>query len=230
MKDGPNLYSYVGNAPTTFKDPSGKARAPGHYYLVLFLSLAAGFNPNMSYQNAFYSQMPDEVEELDAISVKIQEMVMSESPLAYFDPPQTLIPYGNPNYTAQIQKKVHGLTGGPSRAVRENTTAALLATDPTNYIRTGLLSHRYVDLMHSRIGDEENMYPISPLIEGWGHATASTHPDDLDRRPELVRDIAVGYFRILTEIGKKRGVSPVLTEQQIAQAVAEVTPTRCATR
>src|SRR5205823_500024 len=64
--DGINLFAYCGDNPVVFMDPSGKARVPGHYNLVLFLSLAAGLSPSTSYLNAFYTQMPDQVREFDA--------------------------------------------------------------------------------------------------------------------------------------------------------------------
>jgi RHS repeat-associated protein len=229
LTHGVDLYSYVGNNPCTFRDPTGHAREPGHFNLVWFLGLAAGYRPKAAYLNAFYSMMPDEVKELDAIGVKTEELLQQEILSIGFmdiDSPfvqRPLVPYGSSEYTNLIQTRVHALTGGPSDVVRENTTDALLKTDPANHLRLGLLSHRYFDLMHSRIGDEKNMYPVSPVLKGWGHATALTQPDDLHRRPQLVRDVAVGYFRILKEIGESQGISPVLTEEQVSQAVDEIT-------
>jgi hypothetical protein len=44
----------------------------GHYYTVYYVSLAAGFDEGTAYRNAFYAQMPDEVEELDAKHLLIQ--------------------------------------------------------------------------------------------------------------------------------------------------------------
>ena len=222
MNDGSNMYTYVGQNPVLFNDSSGRAREPGHYYTVFLLSLAAGLSAKDSYLNAFYAQMPDEVLELDAAATKGEEVRTSRGFLSYFDPPDSkLIPYGDVSYTSLIHRRVHGLTGGSSDIVQSTTADALRNTEPAT-VRFGLLSHRYTDLMHKRFLDERSMYPISPLLEGYGHATVLTSADDINRRPRLYEDIAVGYFTILTELSSRHEKTPIWSENEVRKVAKEI--------
>jgi RHS repeat-associated protein len=225
LKDDINLFSYTKGNPIVYLDPTGRAREPGHYYLVLLLSLAAGFDLKTSYLNAFWSQMPDQVRQFDAISVKSREFL---DPLAGFGL-RTLFgdyfgaEFGSSSYTDEIQRKIHGLTGGPSLAFREHTESALRASSVAT-VRFGLLSHRYFDLLHEQIGNEEKMYPISEKFgKGTGHLTAGTAPDNLEGRQKLTKELALGYYSILTDLASKSGRSPLLTTDQVAAAIDEVT-------
>src|ERR1700678_2069073 len=61
-------------APQVTPDPSSSARLygpAGHYYTSFWASLAAGFDPAMAQRIAFYTQMPDQVKELDAVAAGI---------------------------------------------------------------------------------------------------------------------------------------------------------------
>jgi len=68
--DGANVYAYVRNNPVANRDEAGMYGEAGHFYTVYFVSLAAGFDEETAFRNAFYSQMPDMVNELDAIEVQ----------------------------------------------------------------------------------------------------------------------------------------------------------------
>jgi len=69
--DGTNMYAFVRNNPVTLSDKTGMYAEAGHFYTVYFVSLAAGFSPEVAYRNAFYAQMPDEVHEFDAKELEI---------------------------------------------------------------------------------------------------------------------------------------------------------------
>lgn len=45
----------------------------GHYYTVYFVALAVGFEPRTAQQAAFYTQMADEIEELDAVNRELNQ-------------------------------------------------------------------------------------------------------------------------------------------------------------
>jgi RHS repeat-associated protein len=61
-----NRYWYVGDSPAVLSDETGRYGTAGHYYTVLFVSLAVGFSPQRAFENAFFAQLPDQVKSLDA--------------------------------------------------------------------------------------------------------------------------------------------------------------------
>lgn len=85
IKDGINLYSYVKNNPINLKDPTGMYGEAGHFYTVYYVSLAAGFDEETAFRNAFYAQLPDEVEELDAVSVQSDVVLSNANPINQAD-------------------------------------------------------------------------------------------------------------------------------------------------
>jgi RHS repeat-associated protein len=64
--DAGQMYIYARNCPIRFRDVTGLYAEPGHYYTTYIAALMAGFPADVAYRTAFYSQMPDEVLELDA--------------------------------------------------------------------------------------------------------------------------------------------------------------------
>ncbi|MDR6413494.1 RHS repeat-associated protein [Pseudarthrobacter sulfonivorans] len=67
-----NRYWYVGDSPAMLSDATGRYGTAGHYYTVLFVSLAAGFSPQRAFENAFFAQLPDQIESVHAVSAGLR--------------------------------------------------------------------------------------------------------------------------------------------------------------
>jgi RHS repeat-associated protein len=85
IEDGLNLYRYARNNPVRIEDPTGMYGEAGHFYTVYYVSLAAGFDHETAFRNAFYAQLPDEVEELDAVSVQKDVVAANANPISQVD-------------------------------------------------------------------------------------------------------------------------------------------------
>jgi RHS repeat-associated protein len=66
--DGPNLYAYVRQNPWTMFDAQGLYAEAGHFYTTYAVAVAAGMDKGQAYRTAYYSQLPDEAHQLDAIA------------------------------------------------------------------------------------------------------------------------------------------------------------------
>lgn len=67
VRDGPNLYAYVRCNPWSKFDPLGLYAEAGHFYTTYAVAIAAGMDQSRAYRVAYYSQLPDEASQLDAI-------------------------------------------------------------------------------------------------------------------------------------------------------------------
>ena len=65
--DGPNLYAYVMQNPWTMFDAEGLYAEAGHFYTTYAVAIAAGMDQSRAYRVAYYSQLPDEAAQFDAI-------------------------------------------------------------------------------------------------------------------------------------------------------------------
>lgn len=67
--DGPNLYAYVNQNPLNRIDRTGLWAEAGHFYTTYAVALAAGLSQQRAFALAYYSQLPDEVADFEAIEV-----------------------------------------------------------------------------------------------------------------------------------------------------------------
>lgn len=166
----------------------------GHYYTVYFVLLAAGLDPVMAKTLAFYAQMPDQVDELDATSAGVDMMVSVRDAPVLRD--------------IQIQMGLHALTGGD--AEQETTgRASRLKSAPLGSFEFGLALHAYGDsYAHRQISHPARMYD-----PGFGHAIEYIHfrdahsPDFTNRRSLLFKRYGTELFdlvRTLPGVGSAR--------------------------
>ena len=94
----------------------------GHYYTVYFLSVAAGLDPEICFRNAIYTQLPDQVDELDATAAGMRQFAVGAKSAARLDLEDT-------NFELQIsqalqsandlmvQRGLHSLMGGGAQTM-----------------------------------------------------------------------------------------------------------------
>ena len=156
----------------------------GHFYTAYLVAMAVGFDDTTAFRIAFYTQMPDEVLELDATHMAFESVL----------PVVTGVdPHGAVRARDEVQRGGHALTGRPSAEERARRSALTSILDP-DMPEFGLSVHALGDsFAHSALGNEELMYqPVA------GHAaefpSGDPHaPDFISRRPVLY----VSYVRAL---------------------------------
>lgn len=169
----------------------------GHYYTVYYVSLAVGYENKEAFTNAFFTQLPDEVEELDAAE---QAFDFAKNFLVE-KIKDDLIPFYEMNFEeigyqyldlATIQMGLHTLTGGSS--VLERRFRTQLAQDlVSNRSHFGINLHAFGDAYaHSRTNDETMLYDT-----GLGHATHFDHPDLIAERPDLYLNYVENLYNLL---------------------------------
>jgi RHS repeat-associated protein len=189
-RTGTNAYRYCASNPTKFVDPTGGYEQAGHYYTVYFASLAVGFSPVVAARNAFWAQLPDQLDRLDAFAQEVQ----SWSPFA--DSNQQ-------NWRDHVQRDIHALTGGESRPERLATTERITQGTPGT-AGYGDLLHRLGDsYAHSLIDHETRLYST-----GLGHAKDGHSPDKVEVRPSLYLDYTMALYGALASSASKLGLKP----------------------
>jgi hypothetical protein len=178
------------------REPAGWGEG-GHYYTVYFAFLAAGVDHGEAQKAAFYTQLPDEVADLDAVRAGVGYVVQKGEKAGFDDMlPRLAEQYGygpakarDPFQNLQVQQGLHSLTG--ERAELETLKRLAIALDQdTRTIDFGLALHAFGDSFAHRKG--EQMY-AAPL----GHGPDG-HEPDLIGRPRA--SLYERYVRLLYDI------------------------------
>jgi len=182
-----------------FWDPDGLHNEAGHFFTVYGVARAVGFNEKDAMILAFYTQLPDEIEELDAIANfslnRSRRLRFQTIPYPYHNELKYLEEYRS-LYTNSI---FHALTGGD--AEHEQALTADLIIQFTELEKVGLLLHRFGDsFSHQVIGGKKLYDP------DWGHAKHGKSPDEIDQRNQQYKRYVESLYQVLTEVAKKRGV------------------------
>lgn len=157
----------------------------GHFYTAYLVALAVGFDDRTAFRIAFYTQMPDEVAELDATHMAIESVLPA------------LSGWGRDQAVRErdaVQRGGHALTGRPSaeeRARRSAVTGMLNPYAP----EFGLSVHALGDsFAHSTIADEGMMYqPVSGHLAQF--VTDAHSPDYISLRPTLYVTYVQALYR-----------------------------------
>ena len=66
--NGADLYQSEESNPVGHLYPSGMYDAAGHFYTVYMVAISSGMSPAKAYELAYFAQLPDQVEDFDAVS------------------------------------------------------------------------------------------------------------------------------------------------------------------
>ncbi|MFT6791397.1 MAG: hypothetical protein ACJA04_000599 [Cellvibrionaceae bacterium] len=158
----------------------------GHYYTTYYVALRAGIDPETARTLATFSQAPDEITDLDAISVAVRSVVATMGTLAT-DPrenPAAALEAGDAMLDTKkemerIQQNLHALTGGSAEAMTELVTGLIQKSESPE--EKGILLHLLADsYAHRTLDDENTLYST-----GKGHLWDGTDPDLIHNRPDL---------------------------------------------
>lgn len=139
IQSSPSLhrYTYSYANPTTFVDPDGRFAESGHYYTVLYTAKLIGYNNADAKKLAYYAQLPDEVDQLDATNVQIDRL----------GSPGNL---GHIQHRDLVQQAFHSLTGAKHGQNETNITIDVIKEAKDDLAITGLLLHRLGDTFAHR--------------------------------------------------------------------------------
>jgi hypothetical protein len=181
----------------------------GHYYTTYFLLAAAGVPFGDAYHMAFWGQVPDQVNILDAtwlgINYKTENLFSDPEPSDVNfteDEYEELFPllvrdlvkkYPT-NYEIIIQKGLHCLNG--NHAAHEQTYRAhVLRSVPFNTPQFGIAMHAFGDsFAHERKNKDKTMYGAP-----WGHASQGHAPDNIHTWPAQFMKYARELYKIICE-------------------------------
>jgi hypothetical protein len=183
----------------------------GHYYTVYLVALAAGCTPHQSFRFAFFAQIADLVDELDATARGVSFVFNPfESNQAMFN-------------DLWVQKGLHTLTGRPS-AKETLVRRAILQKSFTDEFICGLAAHAYGDsYAHRVLENEAVMYaPVAGHAVEWLNGHDPHCPDFLSQRPLLYG----AYVSTLYEIyAKVPGAKPAMSQADLIQKCLKIAGT-----
>jgi RHS repeat-associated protein len=212
-----NVYRYVQSNPLAFGDPGGYSRAPVHYYATLFTALAAGFDVRIAKRVALYSQMPDQVRELDAVE-SVKSELLGKTPVATA---RSDVVSGT-EYRDVVQTSQHALTGEDAQYTRSMFRRQLDAQS-VGTPQHGQAMHAYQDsFTHELLKVSGTMASSGPGHMDLAMPGLGTEADSPSIRPELFRAEASAMFEVLKAQAKKKGLQPRLDDREFAEFVDRV--------
>ena len=185
----------------------------GHYWTVYLVSLAAGWSRHAALTNAFYAQMPDQVEELDA--TEAGEDYVKTYAEKLFTPKAASETFHREISRLEtdkfVQRGLHALTGRIGKDETDLRQAILNRLLPGTF-EFALALHPFGDSFAHRSADTDNclMYKAP-----FGHAVELAHfknphsPDNLHLHRQLYVRYGLRMFDLLGnsltgKLGKKR--------------------------
>ena len=171
----------------------------GHYYTTYYAALRTGIDPQTARTLATYSQLPDEITDLDAISVAVRS-VTAMLVTAATDPRENFEESQASFETMQeakkemerVQRNLHGLTGGNAEITTKIISGLVQQADSPE--EKGILLHLLADTFaHRTLEDEGKLYKTGP-----GHFSDGTDPDLIHTRPELYAEYVDVLIKVIS--------------------------------
>lgn len=214
-------------------DPSPEPRCwgpAGHYWTIYFVCIAAGLEKQEAMDNAFYAQMPDQVDELDA----------TQEGFAFFENyPRVFMGDAGADRvlrTKAVQMGLHALSGWSSEYETKYRTNILKTLNPGSF-EFALALHPFGDsFAHRLVNGGERMYygPIghlqqanvadcTQLLQKRGLEAACLDSaygvDNMNRRDNLYPNYGLALYDVLV---KTWGSTPVAERSKVEDYLYEV--------
>jgi hypothetical protein len=195
----------------------------GHYWTVFLVSLAAGWSRHAALLNAFYAQMPDQVEELDA--TEAGENYVKTYAEKLFTPSAARATIKSEVAKLEtdkiVQRGLHALTGRVGKDETDLRQTVLKRLRPGTF-EFALAIHPFGDSFAHRTADSDTCLMYNPPF---GHAVELAHfknphsPDNLHLHQQLYVRYGLTLFDLLSSCptgpltkGKREKLREQLTE------------------
>ena len=200
----------------------------GHYWTIYLVSLAAGWPRHAALTNAFYAQMPDQVDELDAteagenyLKTYAEKLLTPKAFSGTFNREISQL-----NTDKIVQRGLHSLTGRVGKDETDIRQAIIKRLSPGTF-EFALALHPFGDSFAHRTADSDNCLMYNPPF---GHAVELAHfkdphsPDNLHLHRSLYVRYGLTMFNLLggalTEKGTKEKRAKL--EEQLEEIAKEV--------
>jgi len=196
----------------------------GHYYTVYYVLLAAGVPNETAQRLAFFAQMPDEVDELDAVSAGRSYVNWRKTKNDVF--PGTDAAKGvqkEIDRCLNVQRGLHCLTGADSWTETVTRRNIIEQCGDDRFV-FGLALHALGDSYAHRQLDNERVMYVAPAGHGaeWRPFGKGRHfdPDMIRKRPALYREYATLLYHIAC--GKWPGATRRVDEQELLAGLEKI--------
>ena len=204
-----NRYLYANANPTRYVDPTGRYAEAGHYYTTYYVALRTGFSNADAQKLAFYSQLPDEADRLDAMSVQ-SDALGAEMIANLARAEGAFVPELVHTRRDNIQQNMHSLTGGIASVETRKAIEAIRQASG-DLATTGILIHRLGDsFAHRDPNSGGRTYKT-----GFGHGRAGHRPDIIQRDPEL-------YLHYVETLARTLAARNVTNDEAVAAMAMHV--------
>jgi len=181
----------------------------GHYWTVYLVSLAAGWSRHAALTNAFYAQMPDQVDELDAteagedyVKTYVEKLFTPKAASETFSREISKL-----KTDKVVQRGLHALTGRIGKD-ETNLRQATLKRLHRGTFEFALALHPFGDSFAHRTADTDNCLMYNPPF---GHAVEIAHfkdphsPDNLHLHRQLYVHYGLAMFDLLANSPADKG-------------------------
>lgn len=196
----------------------------GHYYTTYLIMLAAGLENRLAFSIAFYAQMPDQVEELDATIAGVTQSLTFLADIVAVSYMQPTVVDRTPERSELLRKirakandvqlGLHCLTGRSS-ITETQRRRSILTSLPLNTFEFGLAIHPFGDsFAHRQIDNPKLMYgPVmGHFIEKFRNRDPHT-PDYIEKFPNIYEEYGIAMYEIVTS--KTPAIRRLLTQERL---------------
>jgi RHS repeat-associated protein len=198
-----NPYLGLNGNPMAMIDPDGRWAQSGHYYNTFYVAARLGYPEALAQKLAFYAQLPDQVDKLDAMGMTSRSILASMSMMSGDQGTRNNAQHRRAQEIIQWQQTVHTvlhvLTGRPG-VLETQTIQASIDQAGDDWATVGLLVHPLGDSFAHR---KPNGMMYSPLI---GHGMDGTAPDRIQRNQKRFSEYTDVLIDTLSKTAKAQGV------------------------